>query len=119
MLLGKDFDLGDYPELLSWVQCNHEATYEQEKIKSNSEKGDVMMEAQVRVMILKMDEETIRQRDAGSCQQLEKVRKQIIPESLQRECSSVDILIVDPCLHPEVQNHKRAHVLSQEVLVSI
>lgn len=79
-----------------------------------------MMETQVRVMSLKMDEDTVRQRDAGRSQQLEKVRKQIIPESLQRECSSVDILIVDPRLHPDVQNHKRTHVvLSQEVLVSI
>ena len=24
MLLGKDFDLGDYPELLSWVSVLHE-----------------------------------------------------------------------------------------------
>lgn len=42
MLLGKDFDLGDYPELLSWVQCNHEATYEQEnnKIKLRERRCD-------------------------------------------------------------------------------
>ena len=32
MLLGKDFDLGDYPELLSWVQCNHEAQERAEKM---------------------------------------------------------------------------------------
>ena len=42
MLLGKDFDLGDYPELLSWIQCNHEATYEQEnnKIKVRERRCD-------------------------------------------------------------------------------
>lgn len=42
MLLGKDFDLGAYPELFSWVQYNHEATYKQgnNKIKVRERRRD-------------------------------------------------------------------------------
>lgn len=44
----KDLEMGDHPELSSWTQCDHKSPY---KRKGRREKGNMMMEAEIGVIL--------------------------------------------------------------------